>query len=319
MKKEKIIGVYQITNIIDGKIYIGHSEDIIKRWGRHRIGKGSLLLGNAIKKHGLENFKFEILEEINNDDKTNEQLKTILYQREQYYLDLKQSYVKSVGYNIDKIAKYNNSGTRSDEFKSNIRRINLEGNFTGKKVFQYDLKGNFIMEWKSAAEIERCLGFKAENISACCLGKQSHSNEFIWLFELCEITEDKIKKIFSGKRLTEVRQYNFKGELLNIFLSTKDASEKTGININIIREACGGHKKTGAGFIWKFKNEELFIEKHLKRDIIVKQYTLDGVLIKTWDSLTELIKTTKFSSKYIKECSDGVRKSYNGFKWERII
>lgn len=319
MKKGKIIGIYQITNIIDGKIYIGHSEDIIKRWGRHRIGKGSLLLGNAIKKYGLENFKFEVLEEINNNGKTNEQLKTILYQREQYYLDLKQSYVKGVGYNIDKIAKYNNSGTRSDEFKNNIRRINIEGNFTGKKVFQYDLKGNFVMEWKSAAEIERCLGFKAENISACCLGKQLHSNEFIWSFKLCEINEDKIKKIFSGKRLTEVRQYNLKGELLNIFLSTKDASEKTGINIKIIREACGGHKKTGAGFIWKFKNEELIIEEHIKPSIIVKQYTLDGVLIKTWDSLSELIKTTKFSRKYIKECSDGVRKSYNGFKWERII
>lgn len=319
MKKEKICGIYQITNIIDGKIYIGHSEDVIKRWGRHRIGKGSLLLGNAIKKYGLKNFKFKILEKVDFKDKTKVQLKTILYQREQYYLDLKQSYVKGVGYNINKIAKYNDSGKRSDEFKHNIRRINLEGNFTGKKVFQYDLKGNLIKKWKSAAEIERCLGFKTENISACCLNKQSHSNEFIWSFELCEIGEDKIKKIFTGKRLTEVRQYNLKGELLHTFASTKDASEKTGINIKIIREACGGHKKTGAGFIWKFKNEELCIEKHIKSEIIVKQYTLDGFLIKTWDSLTELTKTTNFSSKYIKECSDGIRKTYKGFKWERII
>jgi len=319
MKKQKIIGVYQISNNIDGKIYIGHSQNIIKRWGSHRIGKGSLLLGNAIKKYGLENFKFEILEEIDSNDKTNEELKTILYQREQYYLDLKKSYEKGIGYNIDKIAKYNNSGKRSDEFKNNIRRINLEGNFAGKKVYQYDLQGKFVMEWKSAAEIERCLGFKAENISACCLNKQSQSNNFIWSFELSEINKDKIKKLFDRKRLTEVRQYNLSGELLNIFSSTKDASEKTGININIIREACGGHKKTGASFIWKFKNEELFIEKHLRPSIIVKQYTLNGVLIKTWDSLTELIKTTKFSSKYIKQCSDGIIKSYNGFKWERII
>ena len=317
MRKEKKCGVYQITNIIDGKIYIGHSEDIIKRWGRHRIGRGSLLLGNAIKKYGLINFRFEILEEIVDIYKTKKELKTILYQREQYYLDLKQSYVKGIGYNIDKIAKYNNSVKRSEEFKNNIRRINLEGNFTGKKVFQYDLNGLLVKEWKSAAEIERCLGFKAENISAACLGKQTHSNGFIWSFISLYLGVDDINKVFKNKRLSDVRQYDLNGNMINHFASTLEASEKTKININIIREACGGSKKTGGGFIWKFKNEELNLNEHKRKEIKVNQYSLEGILIKEWSSLTELIKETKYSSKYIKECSEGNRDSYNGFKWVR--
>lgn len=51
--------VYKITNLIDGKFYIGkHStEDIEDGY----MGSG-LLIRNAIKKHGVTNFKREILE-----------------------------------------------------------------------------------------------------------------------------------------------------------------------------------------------------------------------------------------------------------------
>lgn len=255
MKRKIICGIYQITNLIDGKIYIGHSDNVLKRWGRHRIGKGSLLLGNAIKKHGLVNFNFEVLEEINIENKSKEIIKIELYKREQFYLDLKKPYIKGIGYNIDKIAKYNCSGKRTEEFKNNIRKINLDGNFKGKKVFQYLLDGTVIKEWKSAAEIQRCLGFKAENISACCLGKQNHSNNYIWRFENKKISQEEIKKINKNKRLSEVNQYNLFGELLNEFTSTLDASEKTGIKPSIIRDACCGYRKTGAGFIWKYKNK----------------------------------------------------------------
>lgn len=255
MKRKTICGIYQITNLIDGKIYIGHSDNVLKRWGRHRIGKGSLLLGNAIKKYGLVNFNFEVLEEINIENKTKEIIKIELYKKEQFYLDLKKPYIKGIGYNIDKIAKYNCSGKRTEEFKNNIRRINLDGNFKGKKVFQFSLNGELIKEWKSAAEIQRCLKFKAENISACCLGKQNHSNNYIWRFENKEITQEEIKKINKNKRLSVVNQYNLVGELLNEFESTLDASKKTGIKASIIRDACCGSKKTGAGFIWKYKNK----------------------------------------------------------------
>lgn len=57
--------VYQITNLIDGKIYIGkHStEDLEDGY----MGSGSLLV-RAIKKHGLENFRKVILETFQSSD-----------------------------------------------------------------------------------------------------------------------------------------------------------------------------------------------------------------------------------------------------------
>ncbi len=64
ISKNPICGIYQIPNNINGKIYIGQSIDIKRRWNQHKYGKGSIILKNAIKKYGINNFKFEVLEMI---------------------------------------------------------------------------------------------------------------------------------------------------------------------------------------------------------------------------------------------------------------
>ena len=54
--------VYQITNLINGKIYIGITNDYIKRWSNHRCcNSPNMVLARAIKKYGVEHFKFEVL------------------------------------------------------------------------------------------------------------------------------------------------------------------------------------------------------------------------------------------------------------------
>jgi group I intron endonuclease len=63
---EKIIsGIYKITNLLNGKVYIGESYNIFKRWGQEENGRGpSIYFRNSMKKYGKENFSWEILEEI---------------------------------------------------------------------------------------------------------------------------------------------------------------------------------------------------------------------------------------------------------------
>lgn len=61
-----VSGVYKIENLINHKVYIGQSKDIVRRYGEHfqlehfRTGRG-LYLYNAMQCHGIENFSFQIL------------------------------------------------------------------------------------------------------------------------------------------------------------------------------------------------------------------------------------------------------------------
>jgi group I intron endonuclease len=58
-------GIYKIENLVNGKIYIGQSVDIEARWAAHRSTslKSQQPLYRAIRKYGLDNFAFSILEE----------------------------------------------------------------------------------------------------------------------------------------------------------------------------------------------------------------------------------------------------------------
>lgn len=60
------IGIYKYTNKINGKIYIGLSSNIEKRYSQHlycsRQDSPNLSIDIAIKKYGIENFSFEIIE-----------------------------------------------------------------------------------------------------------------------------------------------------------------------------------------------------------------------------------------------------------------
>ena len=65
-----MIGIYKITNLINGKIYIGQSINIDKRIKEHfwkALNKNDIsynsALHSAMRKYGLENLQWEIVEE----------------------------------------------------------------------------------------------------------------------------------------------------------------------------------------------------------------------------------------------------------------
>ena len=60
--------VYKITNLVDGKVYIGKHQTEQLKDGYMGSGK---YLQHAIKKHGLENFKKEILYQFDNEEEMN--------------------------------------------------------------------------------------------------------------------------------------------------------------------------------------------------------------------------------------------------------
>lgn len=52
-----------------------------------------------------------------------------------------------------------------------------------KVILQYDLNGNFIKEFPSAAEVERQLNISTQNVTACCRGEYKYTHGYIFSYQ----------------------------------------------------------------------------------------------------------------------------------------
>lgn len=93
-------GIYKITNKIDGKCYIGQSVNVQARWRKHKVVANQLNgrdcdkpLYRAIRKYGIENFDFKIIEECPKEQ---------LNEREIFWIDYYDSFNLEKGYNLTK-------------------------------------------------------------------------------------------------------------------------------------------------------------------------------------------------------------------------
>ena len=84
-------GIYKITNLANNKAYIGQSVAIEKRWTKHRSAKDEYPIHRAMRKYGLENFSFEIIEKCS-QEKLNE--------REKFWISYYETLNPEKGYNL---------------------------------------------------------------------------------------------------------------------------------------------------------------------------------------------------------------------------
>lgn len=86
--------IYKITNKINGKIYVGQTiKNYEERFRQHRLNYNKeyfsqIVLYKAFKKYGIENFSFEMIEEVEREK---------LDEREKYWIEYYNSYFN--GYN----------------------------------------------------------------------------------------------------------------------------------------------------------------------------------------------------------------------------
>lgn len=94
-------GIYMIRHKTSHRLYVGSAVDIDRRWSVHlcELRKGthhSYLLQHAWNRFGEDAFEWLTIEHLVNVNQ--------LLDREQYWLDHYQSYLKRFGYNICKVA-----------------------------------------------------------------------------------------------------------------------------------------------------------------------------------------------------------------------
>lgn len=127
-----------------------------------------------------------------------------------------------------------------------------------------------------------------------------------------------------------VAQYTTDGKLVAIYLSAREAAKRTGIDASTIGCIVTGIKgNTGGGFVWKFaeKNGIVSIEnpvfftglpyKAVFADTSrkVRQYTLDGELVKEYESACSAARAVGSYQGAISSACLGYQKTAAGFKW----
>ena len=215
-------GIYKIENLINGKVYIGQSIEIEKRWQKHLNAKDNFLIHKALRKYGKENFSFTILEECSLFD---------LDAKEKFWINQYQSLVP-LGYNMVQ------GGS------------NGAGLSKGIPVLQYDLNGNFLKEYDSANQASIATKIDHWSICACCRGEYAYSGKYQWRYKGSDLP---IKQLNVRTDFT-VLQLDIKtNEILAEFSSPTAATKITGVASSTICNVCNGKGKTAGGYKWKYK------------------------------------------------------------------
>lgn len=218
------VGIYKIQNMLNGKIYVGQSVDIEKRWSTHRAElknnyHHNVHLQSAWNKYGEENFEFSIVEECNIDQ---------LDQYEIYWISKFNSYEN--GYNLTA------GGGNTESFS--------------KSVIQFDCVGNELQRYSSISEAETLTSVCYSQISECCSNKRKTAGGYIWQYEDGFVSIPQYH--FDARMFNEICQLTKNGRLINTFPSAAEAKRVTGICDTSIIRCCHGKLKTAGGYLWTF-------------------------------------------------------------------
>ena len=217
-----MIGIYKITYLKDGRCYIGQSVNLENRIKQHKRCEGQSHIHNAIKKYGIENFSFEIIEECS--------LKA-LDEREQYWIKYYNSFYE--GFNETKGGQGFQNQCAVDCF-----------NFNGDRIATYN----------SIIEAEVATG--AKQISNCINGLRKQSGSFQWRrHNPLNTFIDEYKKI--PKNSKGVSQFTLDGIWIQNYDSIQEAASNVyhtdnGSLRRRIKKACEVNMGEADGYRWRF-------------------------------------------------------------------
>lgn len=216
MPYKKITGIYKIKNIVNGKVYIGSSVSVLSRMSTHK----HLLLKNkhfnkhlqsSYNKYGINNFLFEILEKIKDNDKN------LIKEREEFNILYYKSNNKNFGYNSrilcdtnlgikftkEHIEKLKKSHLGIRQTKESIKKIKKS---LYKRVYKLDKDKNIIDEYESIIDASEKNNLHRQSISSCCVNKLNSTGGYYWCF-INDYNDEKLKKLKKIKKFKKHIKY----------------------------------------------------------------------------------------------------------------
>jgi group I intron endonuclease len=268
--------IYVFYNTINNKLYIGKTTELYTlRFNEHKYNAFTknivTYFYNALRKYGWDSFeRYVIYQTEELEDKI--EIDKIVLEKERYYINLFRSDMSEFGYNMtkggdgicgykhSKEVKHKMSEDRKGENHWNYGNLN---NPTSSIILQFDLDFNFIKEWPSMSEVERELGYKANNISRCCSNKIDSYKSSIWVKKE-DYYEGYLQKYKSRAKCKSndkaVLQYDFLGNFIAEYISCAEAGRALGKKN--ISSAASGKDPQAHSYIWIYKED--FSEELLK-------------------------------------------------------
>ena len=200
-----MIGIYKITNKLNGKAYIGQSIDIKRRWQEHKNEKNSSnSLYQDFKIFGIENFNFEILEICNEEELNN---------KEKYWINYFNTY--NDGYNLTC------GGQGSCKGNKIIVRIKEENN---ENVFK--------IRWEDYTAAARNLSPSALNLYMYLAKNQDNYEFYFSSKDYCQ-TFDVVDKTFRNARNELLKKgYLKEGENNHVYFDSRGSYGETKESLN---------------------------------------------------------------------------------------
>lgn len=297
--------IYKVTNLINGKVYIGLTQRTIQeRWKEHinvaynqNSKDSNSIFKKAIRKYGKENFQVEEIEWCDNL----EQLK----EKEVFWIKQYHSYA------FDKDSNGYNS-TRGGDYPYGI--IN-------QPVYQIDiLTGKIIQSFNSIKEAEETT--KAGDISAVLkrgYGEQPKDSGTTWVYQ-SEYSKYVPEQFYDKYNI--ICQLDLKGKFIKYWKGVNAPSFNLKISQGNISSCLSGNRKKAGEYQWcYYKDLPLHINKVYKDNRSynkkkVKQYDLQNNFIKEWESATAAAKALGINNSKICAVCRGQRKTTGGFKWK---
>lgn len=150
-------------------------------------------------------------------------------------------------YSSYKLTNSDETGQGNKNRKKDI--LNKISKKMGRKVYQYDLNGNLIEEYRSVRVAAKKLSLNHSNISRCCNGIFKHTGGYIFKYEITNIIKlenpNAIKKI-----IIEIDSNGFE---INRWISIMDCSRDTKLDSSNLSRVCNGKIKSIKGRYFKFK------------------------------------------------------------------
>lgn len=137
-------------------------------------------------------------------------------------------------------------------------------------------------------------------------------------------TKERIKR--HNPRIRKVKQYTLNGEFVKEWDSIKDIHKDLGFSRSSVTATCQHKYLQTNGFVWRYSDEcdgygniEVDTSGMFKRNRAIVQLSLDGEVIRYWESGTAAGRALGFSQANINHCCLGKCKTAYGYVWKYVI